>query len=124
MTSTPEATPEARLTAARLGREALDRELVAAVVAWAAAHPADDDEQHDVLFGDRPAHAAGEGAPLVSEFAVCELATILHCTVQSATATLAECLELVHRLPRVHQLMVTGKLPAWRPAGSRRTPST
>lgn len=90
-----------------------------AVVAWAEAN----------LHGVRPADAvgveasldtgirlAGEGAPLVSEFAVVELAAALGRGVASAKNHAGRILECAWRLPRVYAAVVAGRLAPWRAA--------
>jgi hypothetical protein len=57
---------------------------------------------------------AGEGAPLVSEFAVWEFATALGVTPDAGRNTIGLALELAHRLPRVWARVQDGSLAPWR----------
>jgi hypothetical protein len=57
---------------------------------------------------------AGQGAPLVSEFAVAELATALGLSAGSGRTLVAQALELAHRLPRVWAQVRSGSLAPWR----------
>ena len=57
---------------------------------------------------------AGEGCPLVSEFAVAELATALGLTAGSGRNLIAQALELAYRLPKPWARVQTGSLAPWR----------
>src|SRR5436190_20069142 len=106
-------------------RGARGAEHVAAVqqvrlaVEWALLHPCPED--------DRPAHwgeahlydetvtpLAGEGAPLVAEFAPASLAAALGISLAAGRQLVADALELVFRLPRLWELVVAGVVPVWR----------
>jgi hypothetical protein len=57
---------------------------------------------------------AGEGAPIVSEYAASELSGHLRIPLQSARQLLGDAIEIAHRLPRLWARMVEGKTEAWR----------
>ncbi len=57
---------------------------------------------------------AGQGCPLVAQFAVAELATALGLSAGSGRRLVAEALELACRLPRIWARVEAGTLPAWR----------
>ncbi|CAB4944906.1 unannotated protein [freshwater metagenome] len=57
---------------------------------------------------------AGPGTPLVAEFCVAELGTVLGITSASAKKLIGHALELRHRLPRLWAQVHSGSVPAWR----------
>ncbi len=57
---------------------------------------------------------AGEGCPLVSEFAVAELATALGLSAGSGRNLIAQALELAYRLPKLWARVQSGSLAPWR----------
>jgi 5-methylcytosine-specific restriction endonuclease McrA len=57
---------------------------------------------------------AGLGTPLVAEFCVAELGTVLGITSVSAKKLIGHALELRHRLPRLWAQVHAGRVPAWR----------
>jgi hypothetical protein len=57
---------------------------------------------------------AGQGAPSVAEYAVAEFAAAVGLATEAGKWFLDECLELRYRLPRHWQLVVSGRLSAWR----------
>ncbi|QSR31657.1 hypothetical protein CFI00_14330 [Nocardioides sp. S5] len=57
---------------------------------------------------------AGPGTPLVAEFCVAELGTVLGITSVSAKKLIGHALELRHRLPRLWAQVHAGRVPAWR----------
>ncbi|CAB4961931.1 unannotated protein [freshwater metagenome] len=57
---------------------------------------------------------AGPGTPLVAEFCVAELGTVLGITSTSAKKLIGHALELRHRLPRLWAQVLAGRVPAWR----------
>ena len=57
---------------------------------------------------------AGEGAPLVAEFCLAELGTVLGISTTSAKKLVGHALELRHRLPRLWAQVQAGRVPAWR----------
>lgn len=63
--------------------------------------------------GERPIQVAGDGAPLVLEFAIAELAAELHLTTWSAKRLIGDALETRHRLPRLWQRVYDGEVADW-----------
>ena len=57
---------------------------------------------------------AGQGAPLVSEFAVWELAAALSLSAESGRHLVAQALELAYRLPKTWARVQEGSLAPWR----------
>ena len=55
-----------------------------------------------------------EGAPLVAEFCLAELGTVLGISTTAAKKLVGHALELRHRLPRLWAQVHTGRVPAWR----------
>lgn len=84
-----------------------------AAATWAEAHPANDVEPAAMLGGDTGLALAGEGCPLVSEFAVIELAATLGLTQAAGRRLVATALELKHRLPRVWARVMELQVPGW-----------
>ena len=66
------------------------------------------------FFGDRPIPLAGEGAPLVSEFAAMEYAAARGMSTDAGNNYLGRALELRYRLPKLWDRVIGGKLPVWR----------
>ena len=99
------------------------------VVAWARLHPCPDaeatvdldawdsdssDPGQSTLAGDSTLRLAGPGAPTVAEFALAELSAALDLGHQGVWRLVGECLELVHRLPRLWEHTRAGRVPVWR----------
>jgi hypothetical protein len=85
--------------------------------AWADLHPPE--SIHDAASVTVPGREheepiAGEGAPLVAEFCVAELGTVLGITSTAAKKLIGHALELRHRLPRLWDQVHVGLVPAWR----------
>ena len=57
---------------------------------------------------------AGQGAPLVAEFCLAELGTVLGVSTTAAKKLVGHALELRHRLPRLWAQVQAGRVPAWR----------
>jgi hypothetical protein len=57
---------------------------------------------------------AGEGCPLVAEFAIAELAALLQLSEPGTRALVGQSLELRDRLPRLWAQVMAGELPAWK----------
>ena len=66
-----------------------------------------------VGYGDQGMPLAGEGAPLVAEFAVTEFAAAIGLSTDAGKSYVGQALELRHRLPRVWRRVVKGDLRAW-----------
>ncbi len=85
---------------------------------WAKLNQVEPDDDVDYanhgFFGDQAIPVAGDGAPLVAEFAAMELAAALGKSTDAGTTYLGRVLELAYRLPRLFRLVEAGKLPVWR----------
>ena len=57
---------------------------------------------------------AGQGCPLVAEFCIAELGTVLGISTTAAKKLIGHALELRHRLPRLWAQVHAGRVPAWR----------
>src|SRR5580765_2299134 len=115
------ATAPGLLATVRASREAARAAEIATMVAavqWALLHPAADLDDAALVPGtagmDGGLAIAGEGAPLVSEFAVVELATALGRTADSAKLWLGSVLEARFRLTRTWDRMTSGEVDPWR----------
>ncbi len=85
--------------------------------AWADLHPPEsihDAASFTVPGSEHEEPIAGEGAPLVAEFCVAELGTVLGITTTAAKKLIGQALELRHRLPRLWAQVHAGQVPAWR----------
>src|SRR4051812_10898214 len=109
------------LAAARVARKAENTaasQVLAQAVAWARIHEVTGlDEAATWWAGhgqDTGIPIAGEGAPLIAEFAVAEFATALGMTGESGRNLIAQALELAHRLPRTWERVQAGQLAPWR----------
>ena len=119
MTTTP-LDPRSRVLDAAKGAVAARRQaevdLLAAAAEWAVIHPATVATDYagfgeDLLFGEALTPLAGEGAPLVAEFAPAELAAVLGWSTETAKELTGDALELRCRLPRVWRLVLALELP-------------
>ena len=91
----------------------------ALVAEWADYNHPDRDKA--VTCRPRSGPAAGaapevgaDGTPPVADLAVTELGMLLHTTTYAAEALLRDVLELRHRLPRVWEAVLTGRLEDWK----------
>ncbi|MCP3422355.1 HNH endonuclease signature motif containing protein [Nocardioides pinisoli] len=98
-------------------RAAADQLVLAAQ--WADLHPPE--SIHDAAVFSIPAGGreheepiAGEGCPLVAEFCVAELGSVLGVSTTAAKKLIGHALELRHRLPRLWAQVYAGRVPAWR----------
>ncbi|WP_191279421.1 HNH endonuclease signature motif containing protein, partial [Nocardioides flavus (ex Wang et al. 2016)] len=92
------------------------RQLVLAAQ-WADLHPPESIHSAATFAVPGCEHEepiAGEGAPLVTEFCVAELGTVLGISTVAAKKLIGHALELRHRLPRLWDQVHTGQVPAWR----------
>jgi hypothetical protein len=84
---------------------------------WADLHPPES-IHHAASFtvpgSQHEEPIAGDGAPLVAEFCVAELGTVLGISSTAAKKLIGHALELRHRLPRLWAQVHDGKVPAWR----------
>ena len=65
-----------------------------------------------IMYGEGFLPLAGEGAPMVSEFAPFDLAAALGWTTDATRALMGDGLELVHRLPGLWALVCELKVSA------------
>ncbi|MQW76222.1 DUF222 domain-containing protein [Nocardioides sp. dk4132] len=114
-------TPAAVLAFAEARRAAAQRaeiDVLEAALVWAAMHPeesvADAPAKTGLVFGELAVPLAGEGAPLVAEFAPMEFGAALGLSTDSARALVGDALELAHRLKRTWKLVRAGKVPLWK----------
>jgi hypothetical protein len=111
----------AKVRSARAAENAAAAEVLATVVEWAHLHVVDDlDDAATLWVGsklmgqDTGIPIAGDGCPLVSEFAVLELAAALGLSAESGRHLVAQALELAHRLPKTWARVQEGSLAPWR----------
>ena len=113
-------TPAAVLAFAQSRRAAAQRaeiDVLEAALAWAAMHPEEsvaDAPAAGLVFGELAVPLAGEGAPLVAEFAPMEFGAALGMSTDSARSLVGDALELAHRLKRTWKLVRAGKVPLWK----------
>ena len=113
-------TPAAVLAFAQRRRAAAQRaeiDVLEAALVWAAMHPEEsvvEAPASGLVFGELAVPLAGEGAPLVAEFAPMEFGAALGMSTDSARALVGEALELAHRLKRTWKLVQAGKVPLWK----------
>jgi hypothetical protein len=84
---------------------------------WADLHPPEsihDAASFTVPGCEHEEPIAGDGAPLVAEFCVAELGTVLGISTTAAKKLIGQALELRHRLPRLWAQVHAGAVPAWR----------
>jgi len=122
MTSTTTTTDAATVLAvarrARRDANAAEAQVLASAVEWARLHQVDDlDLAATVLVEhgkDTGIPIAGEGAPLVSQFAVAEFASALGLSAGAGRNLVGQALELAHRLPKTWAKVQDGSLAPWR----------
>ncbi|WP_157829573.1 hypothetical protein [Nocardioides alpinus] len=118
------------LTSIRSRKAAEDQaaaDVLALAAAWADLHPPE--SLHGAasftttggLGHEHEEPIAGPGCPLVAEFCIAELGTVLGITTTSAKKLIGHALELRHRLPRLWSQVHAGAVPAWR---ARATPTS
>jgi len=102
----------------RRAANAAEAGLLVKAVEWAHAHTVTDLDDAATWWGagggDTGIPIAGEGCPLVSEFAVAEFATALGITQGSGRNLVGQALELFHRLPKLWARVQAGSLAPWR----------
>src|SRR3954447_7637920 len=103
---------------ARATANAAEAQLLADAVTWAHLHTVSDPDDAATWWvpegRDTGIPIAGDGCPLVSEFAIGEFATALGLTDGSGRNLIAQALELAHRLPRLWARVQDGTLAPWR----------
>jgi len=109
------------LAAARRFRRdanAAETGVLVQAIEWARLHEVDDLDEAATWLVERGRDTgipiAGEGAPLVSEFAVAEFATALGLTSESGRNLVGQSMELYFRLPRIWARVAAGQLAPWR----------
>ena len=113
-------TPAAVLAFAQRRRAAAQRaeiDVLEAALVWAAMHPEESVAEapaSGLVFGELAVPLAGEGAPLVAEFAPMEFGAALGMSTDGARALVGDALELAHRLKRTWKLVRAGKVPLWK----------
>ncbi|HQR28205.1 MAG TPA: HNH endonuclease [Nocardioides sp.] len=101
--------------AARATEQRAATELLMAAVEWASMHePVDSGDAAAWWLGGEMVPLAGDGAPLIAEYAVAELAAAVGMSTDAGRRLIGQGLELAHRLPRLWAQTVAGRLPAWR----------
>ncbi|CAM3753652.1 HNH endonuclease signature motif containing protein [Nocardioides zeicaulis] len=92
-------------------------EILQLAARWADLHPPES-IHHAAAFSvpgfDHEEPIAGEGCPLVTEFCIPELGTVLGISTTAAKKLIGHALELRHRLPRLWDQVHAGRVPAWR----------
>ncbi|MCP3424216.1 HNH endonuclease signature motif containing protein [Nocardioides pinisoli] len=94
-------------------------DLLTIAAQWADLHPPEsihDAAVFSMAAGGREHEEpiAGEGCPLVAEFCVAELGSVLGISTTAAKKLIGHALELRHRLPRLWAQVHAGRVPAWR----------
>ena len=108
------------LALARDRKAAEDRaaaDLLVVAARWADLHPPESIHEAATFTVPGCEHEepiAGDGAPLVAEFCLAELGTVLGISTTSAKKLVGHALELRHRLPRLWAQVQAGRVPAWR----------
>src|SRR5215216_1096676 len=105
----------------RRDANAAEAGVLAKAIEWAHLHVVDnlDDAAtwwsgSKVMGQDTGIPIAGDGCPLVSEFAVAEFGTALGLSAEAGRHLVAHGLELAHRLPRLWARVQDGALAPWR----------
>src|SRR4051794_25234431 len=119
--STLDVEAAAVLASARRARAAANKaeaQVLTDAINWAKLHEVTDPEDAATWptgnGQDTGIPLAGDGCPLVSEFAVAEFATALGLTTGSGRNLLAQALELHYRLPKLWARVQAGSLAPWR----------
>ncbi|MGY2875721.1 hypothetical protein ACVW00_002911 [Marmoricola sp. URHA0025 HA25] len=103
---------------ARATANAAEAQLLTDAVTWAHLHTVTDPDDAATWWvpegRDTAIPIAGEGCPLVSEFAIGQFATALGLTDGSGRNLIAQALELAHRLPKLWARVQDGSLAPWR----------
>ncbi|WP_224278609.1 HNH endonuclease signature motif containing protein [Nocardioides lacusdianchii] len=107
----------ASIRSARSVEDAAAAEQLDLAARWADLHPPESIHSaasFTVAGCEREEPIAGPGTPLVAEFCVAELGTVLGISSVSAKKLVGHALELRHRLPRLWSQVHAGRVPAWR----------
>ena len=92
-------------------------ELLDLAARWADLHPPESIHAAAAFTVPGCEHEepiAGQGCPLVAEFCIAELGTVLNISTTAAKKLIGHALELRHRLPRLWAQVHAGRVPAWR----------
>ena len=96
-----------------LNRSEVDKFALA--VEWAIAHPIESVADIATVEGsDGELAIAGAGAPLVAEFCVADFALAIGVSTDAGRAYLGDAVEVCHRLPRLWEQVMAGRVPVWR----------
>ena len=107
----------ASIRSARSVEDAAAAQQLDLAARWADLHPPESIHtaaSFTVAGCEHEEPIAGPGTPLVAEFCVAELGTVLGITSVSAKKLIGHALELRHRLPRLWAQVHAGRVPAWR----------
>jgi len=91
--------------------------LVREIAEWAAHHIVEDEADASTLTErglDTGLPVAGPGAPLLSDFAVMELAALFGRTLDSGRSYVGQVVELAYRLPKTWARVLEGRVPVWK----------
>ena len=87
------------------------------IAEWASLHEVAEQADAATLTErglDTGLPVAGDGAPLISDFAVMELAALLGRSLDSGRSYVGQVVELAHRLPRTWERVLEGRVPVWK----------
>ena len=88
------------------------------IAEWALQHVVTEDSGDAATITERGwdtgLPVAGEGAPLIGDFAVMELSALLGRSYDSGRAYVGQVVELAHRLPRTWARVLSGEVPVWK----------
>jgi hypothetical protein len=105
----------AALHARHLVATQVEVEKLALAVRWAVMNPVESIDSAATVDGTEGELAiAGEGAPLVAEFCIADLALALGLSTDAGRSYLGAALELRYRLPKLWAVTTTGRVPAWK----------
>src|SRR5215218_918487 len=88
-----------------------------AIAEWAGQHVVADEADAATLTErglDTGLPLAGPGAPLISDFAVMELAALLGRSLDSGRNYVGQIVELAWRLPKTWTRILAGEVPVWK----------
>src|SRR5689334_7950876 len=85
-------------------------------VAWASMHPVESitEGAATVDGSEGELTIAGDGAPLVAEFCIGDLALALGMSTDAGRTYLGDALEIRHRLPQLWTAVTTGRVAVWK----------
>ncbi|NYJ00350.1 hypothetical protein HNR19_001048 [Nocardioides thalensis] len=120
LTETPLARADQLLRDIKDNRAGINERMlgeVKMIAEWALEHTVAVPEDASTLTErglDTGLPLAGEGAPLISDFAVLELGAILARGIDSVRNYVGQVVELSHRLPQVWARVLDGHVPTWK----------